>query len=117
MKHITPRDIVEFFLFGLGVVLLIILAAVLESTPVGISFWFAAILAVGLWVFWFYLVIRDRKKEALKSVIWVANATHWVAQDGSGRTIPLKKKPEPPVFDQDADAIAHLDINTPKEKA
>lgn len=113
LKHITPKDLVEFLGFGLGFVVLIILAGSLEAAPLGIAILFAIVAAFVLWVVWAIIVIRDRKGSAGKT-LWVSDGTQWIAADGSGRTRPFNTRTGV-LFDQDEDAVKHLDF-TPDGK-
>ena len=111
-KHLKPRDIVEFLLFGLGFLALIVIAGFLENAPIGISMWVAVVLALALWIVWAIIVINDRKREAAAPKLYIMKNGVW-AEVVNGQQPATRR--EARIFDQDADVIQHLDYN-PKEK-
>jgi hypothetical protein len=116
MQYIKLRDILEFLMWGFGIVALIFLAGFLETAPLGITMWVAVLLAIVLWIAWIIIVAKQRKAESNKAVLWMVIDGYWVAQDGSGRRVPMRRTNNQPVFDQDEDAIKHLDFEANKEK-
>lgn len=113
LKHIKPVDIVEFFLFGFGILALILIAGFLESAPLGTAIWVAIGLAFVLWIVYFVLKAKDRQKAAQRGLKIYRNG-QW--EDVlTGDTVPSVRRAAQ-FFDQDQDAIQHLDFNT-KEKA
>ncbi|AWN03282.2 hypothetical protein PBI_CAMILLE_35 [Microbacterium phage Camille] len=117
LKHIKPRDILEFFLYGIGIVALILIAGYLESAPLGAALWVAVILAVALWIVWFVIVARQRKQENAEPTLWMMQNGLWTAMDGSGRTRPARLREAAQLFDQDEAAIAHLDFDNKEQRA
>lgn len=120
LKHIKPIDIVEFLLFGIGFLALIILAGFLESAPLGITVWVAVGLAFFLWLTFFVLRARQRAAEAAKPKLKMMHNGQWL---DVAVIEQLNHSPRRPVqiFDQDADAIQHLDFeqtnNTKEQQA
>lgn len=110
-KHLKPKDIIEFLAFGLGFVALIVIAGFLESSPIGISMWVAVILALMLWIVWAIIVVNDRKRQAAIPKLMIMQNGVWA------EVAPVQPttRREARIFDQDEDAIRHLDYN-PKEK-
>lgn len=117
-KHLKPKDIIEFLAFGLGFVALIVIAGFLESSPIGISMWIAVVLALLLWIVWAIIVINDRKAQAATPRLKIMRNGQWVdvtpsiAREFTGNS---PRRDQIGVYDQDEDAIRHLDYN-PKEK-
>ena len=95
---IKIKDIVEFILFGFGMVALILLAGILESSPLGISVWIAVVLGALLWILWLVLTLKDNKAAnaplVTEPLLWVSDGEKWVAMDGSGRTKPFQSRAE-----------------------
>ena len=100
LKHIKPKDLIEFFLFGFVFVAIIVISGFLEAAPLSLGLLIAAAIGLILWVLWFALVARDRRREAKAPVLWMSNGKTWVAQDGSGRIQPFTRRVQP-IFDQD----------------
>lgn len=100
MRHLKPRDIVEALLFLTCFTALFALAGFLETAPLGLSMWMAAIVAVVLWIAYLIVVIRQRTQDINRQTLWMAVDGHWVAQDGSGRSFPMQKTTQA-LFDQD----------------
>lgn len=121
MKYQKIRDLVTFLLMALGIATLIVLSAFLESSPLGISVWVATVVGTVLWIVWGILAYKEHKPiEPIEPILWVSNGKEWVATDGSGRTRPFNYIPRPRgrsiLFDQDEDAIHHLDFDTSNKK-
>ena len=112
-KHLKPRDIVEFLLFGLGFLALIVIAGFLENAPIGISMWVAVVLALALWIVWAIIVINDRKNQAKAPKLFITKNGVW-AEVVSGA--PTTRR-EARIFDQDEAAIQDLDFNNKEKKA
>ena len=95
LKHIKPRDIVEFFLFGLIFVALIGFAGFLETAPLSLTMLVALVVGLGLWITWFILVVRQRAREHRRPDLRVAEAfTAAYLQPKSATPVQI--------FDQDA---------------
>lgn len=109
LKHIKPRDIVEFLLFAVGFVALVTLAAFLESAPLSLSLWIAVALGVVLWIIWGILVIREREKEARKPRLKIMRNGTWedvmglddVLPGAMIRPIDTALRTTPMIFDQE----------------
>lgn len=112
LKHITTRDIVEFFLFGIGIALLVLLAAVLESTSISVGFWIAAVVSVFLWIIWARLTVNERNMRAKAPQMYMMINGKW--EPIAPATIGSRRS-KVRIFDQDADAIQHLDYDETKE--
>ena len=71
LKHIKPKDVIEFFLIALGFMALMVVASILESAPLGIALWLAGALSVILWIAWWVVVVIQGNKEnrALKIMV------------------------------------------------
>ena len=78
LKHIRPKDVVEFLLIGLAVTVLIIVAGILESAPLGIALWLAVALAVILWVTWFIIVGIQRNNDSRRPKLKILRNGQWV---------------------------------------
>lgn len=77
--HIKPKDLLEFFLFGLIVVALLVLCS-LESAPLPILLWTLLPIAGVLWIVWFIMLALERKKEARRRLKIYRNG-EWVDTD------------------------------------
>lgn len=115
LKHIKPRDILEFFLFGIGILALIVLAGFLESAPLSVSIWVAVVLSVALWIVWFVLIAKERNKEAAAPKLKIMRNGQWV-DVMTGDTSPRTRR-EARIFDQDEAAIQHLDFDNKEKQA
>lgn len=114
MKHIKPKDIVEFMVFGLLVALLIFVSGYLESTPIYQGVIVAGVLASILWIIWGVLTYRDRRPRLM---VWI-DGRGWVDTSENDETYEdvflhpkAVKLRQTQLYDQDADAIAHLDFD------
>jgi Zn-dependent protease with chaperone function len=118
LKHIKPRDILEFILFGFGFLALVLIAAFLESGPIALILWVAVSLGFILWIIFAVIVARQRAAEAAKPRLKMMHNGQWM---DVAVIEQLNNSPRRPVqlFDQDEDAIQHLDfhqtLTTPKE--
>lgn len=81
LKHIKPKDILEFFLFALAFIAIIAVAGFLESAPISIALWVAAGLGVILWITWFIVVAVQRKREAKRPTLKIMHNGKWVDVD------------------------------------
>lgn len=108
LKHIKPRDLIEFFLFGLAFLALVVVAGYLESTPVGTAIWVAVVLAIVLWITWFLLVARDRNRDAARPKLKMMRNGEWV--DVDTLVDPANLQPAQ-FFDQDNVAPITSSIN------
>ena len=109
LKHIKPRDIVEFFLFGLIFVALIGFAGFLETAPLSLTMLVALVVGLGLWITWFILVVRQRAREHRRPDLKIMVDGKWVSVDSkvgaeAFTAAYLQPKSATPVqiFDQDA---------------
>lgn len=105
MKHLTPRDILESILFLICFTAIFAFAGLLETAPLALSMWMAAILGLILWVLYFVIVCQQRKAEANNPTLWMRVNGQWIAQDGTGRLHPASQEEanrriEPAIFDQ-----------------
>lgn len=105
---IKPKDILEALFYAFLVFILVFLAGFLETAPLGISMWVAAILGAMLWAVWLGLVIRERIEEnkplVTDPLLWISDGEKWVAMDGSGKTKPFatrRERREETLFDQE----------------
>ena len=114
LKNIKPKDVVEFFLFGLAFLALIVIAGYLDSAPIGQAIWVAVGLAVVLWLIWLALVARDRNRETARPKLKMMRNGQWV--DVDTRVDPSNLQRTAQFFDQDEAAAHHLDFNK-KEQA
>ena len=95
LKHSKPRDIVEFFLFGLIFVALIGFAGFLETAPLSLTMLVALVVGLGLWITWFILVVRQRAREHRRPDLKIMEAfTAGYLQPKSATPVQI--------FDQDA---------------
>lgn len=96
LKHIKPRDIIQFMLTGFSFLALILIAGFLETAPIALAIWVAVGLATALWIVWIILVARDRREE-LRPRLMIMRNGEWVDVDDAAKT----HSREHPIFDQD----------------
>lgn len=113
LKHITPKDVVEFILFGLAIVAMIVVAGIIESAPITLSVWIVVVLAAILWFTWIVLVARERNREARRPKLKMMWNGQWVDVDSLSPVNTPRRQVQ--FFDQDETNIHHLDFN--KEQA
>jgi hypothetical protein len=77
LKHIKPKDILEFLLYGLAFVALIVVCG-LENAPLGILLPVLVIVALPLWIGWFVLVAYERKKRAGQPRLKMMHNGEWL---------------------------------------
>lgn len=106
LKHIKPKDVIEFFLIALGFMALMVVASILESAPLGIALWLAVALSVILWIAWWVVVVIQRNKETQKPKLKIMSNGEWVDVDspnGAAALASAYSTPRRPIqlFDQD----------------
>ncbi|QCG77533.1 hypothetical protein SEA_DIZZYRUDY_36 [Microbacterium phage DizzyRudy] len=109
LKHIKPRDIVEFFLFAFVIMVLILVTGVLESAPLEQAVLVAIPLAIALWLTWFILIARERARDHRRPDLKIMVDGKWVSVDSkvgaqafSAAYLQPRSATPVQIFDQDA---------------
>lgn len=90
------KEILMALLGAAGVVAVAAFVMVIESLPM-----LVLLIAAGLlWIVLVILIIVDIVKQRREPVLWMVDGNDWVAQDGSGRRMPMLRKTAK-LFDQD----------------
>lgn len=104
LKHIKLKDLIEFFLIGVGFMVLILVASILDSAPLGQALWLGVVLALILWIVWFVDVAIERRKNAPR--LKILKDGRWIdieSPAGLALLATMRTSPQHPVqvFDQD----------------
>lgn len=112
LKHIKPKDIVEFFLFGLIAVAVFIVCG-MENAPLSILLPTAGIVALFLWLIWFGIVIHERNQTAKKPKLKMMHNGEW---HDVVEVEYVPQRQDFPIYDQDNDPQDPGYIDYTKEK-
>lgn len=91
------KEILMALLGAAGVVAVAAFVMVIDSLPMIVLLIVAAL----LWILLIVLIIKDIRKHHREPTLWMVEGSYWVAQDGSGRRVPMLRQ-NTQVFDQDA---------------
>lgn len=111
-KHIKPKDILEFILLGVAVIVLLVVGG-MENQPLPVLLPTLGWIAVILWVTWFIVIARERKQRAENRKLHLFRNGEWQEVDPVSPALPTRRQAQ--FYDQDEDAIKHLDPDTAKE--
>lgn len=87
----TPRDIIEVILFLVAFIALFALAGYMETAPIEITMWLAAIVSILLWVVYILVVAYQRNKEANRPRLKIMYKGQWVDVDSPEGMVALSQ--------------------------
>lgn len=78
MKHLTFRDVASILLGTVGILAIVLVAAYMESGPLGSVVVVALVLSVILWGVYAVSVVHDRKKDAKRPKLKIYRNGKWI---------------------------------------
>lgn len=111
LKHIKPKDILEFLLFGALIVLLLFVCSIVTA-PLPVLLWTLLPLAAVLWVIWFIVVVYERNKRAKAPGLKIFRNGEWIDVQTGEAFQPTRRQAQ--FYDQDNDPH---DTNTKEYQA
>lgn len=110
LKHIKPKDILEFLLFGVALVVLFIVCG-MENAPLPVLLPTLGLVSLILWITWFCIVAYERKQRAEKPKLKMMHNGEW---HDLVEVEYVPKRQDFPIYDQDNDP-QDLGYNNTKE--